>query len=239
MGGALQSPVVTPDLAERLAQDLAVILYDRRGRGGSGDTSPYTVEREIDDLAALLAQAGGTACVYGHSSGSGLALRAATRGLPITSLILHDAPFATDDDARAGADELDEKIRALLAEGRPDDAVELFFASLGLPPDMSRQLSQDPALSTLARTLPYDFAVLRDTDDSLTDMAAGVTIPALVISSATAPEWVTAMSRQVADSLPAGRHVLLESRWATSSASDDLAPVVAEFVTTSTSNAGT
>src|SRR6266536_4143304 len=107
VGGALCDRRSTAALSEALAADFAVISYDRRGRGDSGDTQPYAVEREIDDLAALIAAAGGTAAVYGHSSGAGLALRAAAHGLPITRLILHEPPFAPDNDAaRRGAQEL-------------------------------------------------------------------------------------------------------------------------------------
>src|SRR3546814_14271053 len=90
VGGALRSPVATRSLAERLAGCLTVFVYDRRGRGGSGDTPQYAVDREIEDLGALIAEAGGTAAVYGHSSGAGLALRAAAHGLPIPGIVLHD-----------------------------------------------------------------------------------------------------------------------------------------------------
>jgi len=84
----------TQELAEQLAQQFSVINYDRRGRGDSGDTAPYAVEREVEDLGALIAEAGGTASVYGHSSGAGLALNAAASGLPITRLVLHEPPYA-------------------------------------------------------------------------------------------------------------------------------------------------
>ena len=88
----------TQSLAEQLAGQLSVINYDRRGRGESGDTAPYAVEREVEDLRALITEAGGAASVYGHSSGAGLALHAAAGGLPITRLVLHEPPYRPDDE---------------------------------------------------------------------------------------------------------------------------------------------
>lgn len=90
--GALCDRSATRALAEELARTFTVINYDRRGRGDSDDTAPYAVQREIEDLAALITEAGGTAAVYGHSSGAALALHAAAHGLPITRLVLHEPP---------------------------------------------------------------------------------------------------------------------------------------------------
>lgn len=232
VGGALRSPVVTRSLAQRLARDLTVFIYDRRGRGKSGDTLPYAAEREIEDLGALIAEAGGTASVYGHSAGVGVALRAAVRGLPITRLVLHDVPFAPDEDSRTSAHELDKAIQACLASDRRNDAIELFLTSMGLPAEAARQLGQDPALPAIAHTIPYDFEVLRDTSEpggSFVDQAAGVPVPALVLSSWTSPEWMTDMSRQIADALPNGRHLHLDDHEPIVTPAE-LAPVLTEFL---------
>src|SRR5437016_12168291 len=94
--GAFNTRSQTEPLARALAARLTVLNYDRRGRGDSGDTAPYAVEREIDDIAALIQQAGGSASVFGHSSGATLALKAAA-DLPITHLVLYEPPFNTDD----------------------------------------------------------------------------------------------------------------------------------------------
>ena|SRR5215207_797470 len=85
-------------LAEQLAPRFTVVNYDRRGRGESDDTVPYAVEREVEDLAALIAEVGGTASVYGHSSGAGLAVQAAASGVPIARLVLHEPPYGGDDE---------------------------------------------------------------------------------------------------------------------------------------------
>ena len=84
-------------LAALLAEHFTVFTYDRRGRGESGDTAPYAVEREVEDIAALIDEAGGSACVYGISSGAALALEAANRGLGIERLVVYEAPFIVDD----------------------------------------------------------------------------------------------------------------------------------------------
>ena len=97
--GALgdRSHLMQQDLAAHLAQHLTVFNYDRRGRGESDDTLPYAVEREVEDIAALIVEAGGSAFVYGFSSGAVLALEAAAHGLPITKLALYEPPFIIDD----------------------------------------------------------------------------------------------------------------------------------------------
>src|SRR5918996_4092991 len=109
----------TQELAEQLARQFSVINFDRRGRGDSGDAARYAVEREVEDLGALIAEAGGKASVYGHSSGAGLALNAAASGLPITRLVLHEPPYDSDDEAsKRDSRELGEQLRVAIAEDR-------------------------------------------------------------------------------------------------------------------------
>jgi pimeloyl-ACP methyl ester carboxylesterase len=96
VGGQFCDRVLTHPTAEELAKHFTVFNYDRRGRGDSGDTQPYAIEREIEDIGALIAEAGGTASVYAHSSGASLALHAAAAGLPIARLVLHEPPYAPD-----------------------------------------------------------------------------------------------------------------------------------------------
>lgn len=229
VGGALRSPVATPDLAARLAPHLTVLLYDRRGRGRSGDTKPYAVEREIEDLAALISEAGGSAAVYGHSSGCGLALRAAAHGLPIRALVLHDTPFSTDDEERTAADEQVATIRELLSQGRRGEALEAFLAPMGVPPEMLEEMTSDPDGLALAPTIPYDFEVLDDRDVNFTELARGVRQPALVLSTRTAPPFMTEMGRRIADALPDGRQAFVENRELMVSP-DELAPPLIEFL---------
>ncbi len=113
-------------LAAALAPDFTVFAYDRRGRGDSGDTLPFAVEREVDDLEAVIDQAGGSAFVFGHSSGSVLALEAARR-LPgkIRKLALYEAPFIVDDSRPSTPPDFLPRLSGLLAAGRREEAADL------------------------------------------------------------------------------------------------------------------
>ena len=142
---------------------LTVFNYDRRGRGESGDTTPYAVEREIEDLGVLTAEAGVTAPVYAHSSGAALALHAAA-GLPITKLVLHEPPYNSEggeDRQRATQNEA-EHIKTLLAEDRRGEAVEYFWRSIGMPQEMVDEMRRTPRwaeLEAMAPTMAYDSEV--------------------------------------------------------------------------------
>jgi pimeloyl-ACP methyl ester carboxylesterase len=117
---------------ELLAAHFTVYVYDRRGRGASTDTPPYAVEREVEDLAALLADAGGSAYVYGMSSGSLLALHAAASGLAIPKLALFEPPMGAEEDRPAEL-AFTAELTELVAAGRRREAVELFHR--GCVPD--------------------------------------------------------------------------------------------------------
>jgi pimeloyl-ACP methyl ester carboxylesterase len=213
IGGALYSPVVTTDLAKHLASHLTVVRYDRRGRGDSTDTSPYALEREIEDLSALITELGGAAALYGHSAGAGLALLATRRGLPVTKLVLHDVPFAPTDEERRNSRELASRIKSALSEDRRDDALEMFLTSMGLPPQIVDPMREDPAMQAIAHTIAYEFELLNDglgARPTFLEEATGVAIPALVLSSATSPPWMTEIGRQVAGALPNGQQQALE-----------------------------
>ena len=80
--------------AQALGNHFTTVDYDRRGRGDSGDTLPYAVDRELEDLDALIGEVGGPAHLYGHSSGAGLVLRAVAAGLPVDRFVLHDPPYS-------------------------------------------------------------------------------------------------------------------------------------------------
>jgi pimeloyl-ACP methyl ester carboxylesterase len=222
-------------LAEQLEQHAMVINYDRRGRGDSGEIGQYTVEREIEDLAALLKKVGGTAAVYGHSSGAALALHAAAYGLPITKLVLHEPPFALneDDEQRRRSQEIAENIKALLAQERRRDAVELFLTTTGMPPAMAAQMSDDPAMRANAHTIPYDpFEILHVSSRggaTPIEQASGVTVPTLALAGGASFPFMIETAVQLSDAMPSGRHVVLDGQEHVV-APDVLAPVLAEFL---------
>ena len=155
-----------PALAARLAPDFTVYHYDRRGRGDSGDTAPYAVEREVEDLAALITQAGGTACVYGSSSGGALALEAAAAGLPISRLAVFEAPFVVDDSREQIPRTWVADLAGLVAAERRGDAIRYFMTKgIGLPGLVVTMMKLMPAwkrMKAVAHTLPYDAEILGD-----------------------------------------------------------------------------
>jgi pimeloyl-ACP methyl ester carboxylesterase len=235
VGGAMCDRALTGPTAEELAKRFTVINHDRRGRGDSGDTLPYAVEREIEDLDALIAEAGGTASVYAHSSGAGLALRAAARGLPMARLVLHEPPYVPEDEERKRVSrEYASNLEDILSEGRRGDAVELFFTTVGMPREMVEGMRQTPRwaeLEAMAPTLAYDSGIMGDgsTGGTVpTELVGRVTAETLVLVGGASPAWIIDTARQIADALPNGRCSVLEGQEHVV-APETLAPVLTEF----------
>lgn len=238
VAGASCDRAITRPLAEELAEQFTVINYDRRGRGDSGDTQPYEVEREIEDIGALIAEAGGAASVYGHSSGAALALRAAARGLPISRLVLHEPPYAPDSEEwRRASREYGEKLRTILAEGRRGDAAALFMTTVGMPQEMVEGMRKEPwwaGMEKVAPTLAYDSEIMDDIsrDGTIpTHLLGTVPSPTLVLCGGASPEWMIDVGRQVADGLPDGKLSILEGQ-EHAVPPEVLVPVLAGFLTT-------
>lgn len=168
VAGASARRVGEASLAAALAPYFTVFAYDRRGRGDSGDTQPYAVEREVEDIEALIDQAGGSAFVFGHSSGAVLALEAA-RLLPskITKLAVYEPPFIIDDSRPPAPPDFAVHLGELAATGRRGEAVEAFMTFVGTPAEMVAQMRQSPMwpqLEALAQTFAYDAAIMADTE---------------------------------------------------------------------------
>ncbi len=232
--GAMCDRALMRPTAEELAKHFTVFNYDRRGRGDSGDTTPYAVEREIEDIGALIAEAGGTASVYAHSSGSGLVLRAAA-GLPIAKLVLHEPPYVPDvEEERRVSREYAENLEVILSEGRRAEAVELFFTTVGMPQEMVDRMRQTPRwaeLESMATTLAYDSEIMGDISSGgtvPTDLVGSVVNPALVLVGGASPAWMIDVGGQVANALPNGRLRVLEGQEHVV-APEVLVPVLAEF----------
>ncbi len=201
VGGALGDHHFYRPLAQEFATHFTVYTFDRRGRGQSGDTQPYSVEREVEDVDALLADAGRQAFVYGHSAGSALSLRAAAAGLKIAKLVLADPPFrrhgdaATDEAAQARQAEEAAKIRAFHDRGDHKGAAAFFLSGFGLPPEAVEAMLQAPGgerLIDCARALPYDYAQV---GDGLvpTALAVKAAIPTLILTAESAPDTAQAL----------------------------------------------
>ncbi len=205
-------------LAAALAPQFTVFTYDRRGGGESGDTPPYAVEREIDDIEALLACAGGSAFVFGVSSGAVLALEAANRLPGIRALALYEAPFVVDNTHPA----------------RPDDFVATMMKTVGVPVVVIAVMRVTPVwkkLKAVAHTLPYDFRMFGDTGSGKPLPAtrwAGVQVPALAIAGAKSPVWLRNAMRALADLLPECEYRVLDGQTHIVKAAAT-APVLVEF----------
>ncbi|MGY4856446.1 alpha/beta fold hydrolase [Cryobacterium sp. AP23] len=197
-------------LAALLADRFTVYVYDRRGRGASGDTLPFAVDREIDDIAALIGAAGGRAALFGMSSGGALALAAAAElGTAVTVLAVYEVPVSIDLDP--GAIAYSRALAEALADGRRGDAMALFLARVGVPAEQIAGMRQAPmwaGFEAIAPTLAYDDAVL---GDGLLpyDRIEAIRVPAVVLSGERAQEFIRESARALATALAHGRHVEL------------------------------
>jgi pimeloyl-ACP methyl ester carboxylesterase len=215
VGGALndrQSPIAGIPLAELLADDFTVYAYDRRGRGDSDDKLPYGVDRELEDLAALIAEAGTPACLFGHSSGGALALEAAIAGLPVSRLAIYEPPYSMDAAAEADSKAFAARLTAMLSEGRSEDALVFWMTETGMPPDMLEGMRQSPfwqSAQRMAPTLAYDVEVMRRGGDSFVprQLIEGLRLPVLAMAGGDSPDWMRDASRSVADSAPGGSYL--------------------------------
>lgn len=222
-------------LAARLADRFTVYVYDRRGRGESGDTAPATPEREVEDLAAVLGATGGPAAVFGISSGAALVLRAAAAGLPITRLAVYESPFAPDAPTHAAQKEALRAIRAALAADRRGEALRLFMRLVGAPAIGVAVMRLTPVwrgMTALAPTLPHDLALLGADDDesALVTLAwERIRVPVLAVAGGRSPEHtLVGPTRRVAGSVPDGTFDVLDGQ---THRVDPvaLAPLLAEF----------
>jgi alpha-beta hydrolase superfamily lysophospholipase len=199
---------VHASLAELLAAHHTVLNYDRRGRGDSDDVLPYAVEREFEDLTAVIAAAGTSATVFGSSSGAILALRAAAAGLPITRLALWEPPFMVERWA-----EYVSGLADALAAGRRGDAVAAFIAQVGLPQEQIAGMRLSPVwpgLEAIAHTLAYDAAVMGDA--GLPAGLASLQIPTLVLTGTETGAWTDRAAAALVATLPCAEHRILEGQ---------------------------
>ena len=204
--GAFNDRSTGAPLAAQLSEHFTVFNYDRRGRGASGDRTLYAIEREIEDLAALITEAGGSSSVFGYSSGAVLTLKAAASGLAISRIAVYEPPFLVDDGFPQRARDVSVRLTELLSSGRRGDAVELYQKEMvGIPAEIVAQLRQAPfrsALENIAHTL--------------------------VISGGNSQARMRSAAQTLADALPNAQHRSLEGQ------THDivpavLAPVLEEF----------
>ncbi|MER7865189.1 alpha/beta fold hydrolase [Amycolatopsis japonica] len=206
-------------LAAELAAHFTVYTYDRRGRGESGDTAPFSVAREVEDIAALIKEAGGTAHVYGISSGAALALEAAKAGLPITKLAVYEFPLVVDDTRPPVPADYDERLEKAIAAGKPGTAIKTFMREgVRVPAPvvfMMQFMPAWPKLKKVAPTLRYDAALfdgLHDGTPLPEGRWASVSVPTLVMDGGKSPAWVRNGVAALAKAVPGAEHRTIEGQ---------------------------
>ena len=219
-----------------LTSRFTVYTFDRRGRGDSGDTQPYSPDREVEDLAAVMAAAvsessgpGSAVFAYGHSSGGALVLQAAASGLPLTAVASYEAPYVL-----AGTREVPEdpagRIREMVAAGRRDDAVRYWMTTVvAAPPRVVQMMEGSPAwphLEALTHTLPYDIELTGD--QGIPASLAAIAVPTLVLGGGTSPEWFHRTVQATADAVPGAELVMVEG-YDHNVPHEVIGPVLAEF----------
>ena len=218
-------------LAAELSRNFTVVCYDRRARGASGDTAPYAIEREIEDIDALIGAAGGRAALYGISSGAALALAAAASTLPVTKLALYEPPFMVGPHARQMPPDRAAVLARLIAENRRGDAVTYYMCDIiGMPrflPRVFRFLPMWRKLKAVAPSLPYDCTIMGDFELPRI-RAMSVRVPTLVVHGAKTWPVLRDAARATADAIPGAKAETLAGQ-THNVAARALAPVLERF----------
>jgi pimeloyl-ACP methyl ester carboxylesterase len=224
-----------------LTRRFTVCTFDRRGRGDSGDTPPYSPDREVADLAAVIEAASGPGplasgpltsgpFVFGHSSGAALALRAAARGVPMARVVAYEAPFVIPG-TRELAEDPSGRITALVAAGRRADAVKFWMTDVvRAPAEVIPMMENSPmwaGLQALTHTLPYELALTGDQGVPVDELAR-ITAPVLVLGGANSPDWFHRTVRATTDAIPGARLVMLDGQ-DHGAPPEVIAPVLTEF----------
>jgi pimeloyl-ACP methyl ester carboxylesterase len=234
VAGALSTRTDSSSLAAHLAPHFSVFAYDRRGRGESGDTIPYAVEREVEDIDALIGEAGGSAFLFGHSSGGALALEAALQlgGEKVKKLAIYEVPYNDDHEARRAWRAYIQQLTELLAANRRGDAIALFMQYVGMPAEQIEGMRHSPAwplLEAIAPTLAYDHAAILGEDVSVPiGRAAQVCMPTLVMNGGASYPFMYETARTLSQAIPRAQLRTLEGQ-DHGPADNVLAPVFEEF----------
>lgn len=227
-----------PALAKLLQDRFTVVTYDRRGRGGSGDNQPYSVTKEIDDIRALVAAMGGEAFIYGTSSGAVLAARAVAAGVKAKKLVMYEPPLALDGTHYPKPADYTDQIKALLRADRRADAIKLFMKVVGVPGFVVFIMGLLPmfkGLKAVAHTLPYDFAVLGDTQrggplpEEFSNALRSVTVPTLVAAGGKSADWFKHTARVVSEQFGGEKHTAIVPGQNHNASAKAVAPMLIDF----------
>ena len=209
--GCFRSMKPTLQSAKVFASEFTVYNYDRRGRGDSGNTLPYALEREVEDIEAMINAAGGRACLFGHSSGAVLALESAMRlGDKVAKIVMYDPPYVHDETAKAEYGRLSRKVCKLLEDGKNAEAMSGFLKGIGVPRVFIFliRLSRDwKTMVALAPTLAYDIALTSDMPPL--ERASRVTVPTHIVVGEKSPASIVAVAEPLAKAIPSAKFARL------------------------------
>lgn len=240
INGATQYRAFDPTmtkLAELLSKNFTVYNYDRRGRGDSGDTQPFAKEREIEDVQALIEDAGSQAMIFGVSSGAIVALDATAATPGVTKLAVYEPALVVDDSRPGVGADYVEHLNTLIAEGKRDEAAQYFLVkAVGIPAEYAAGASQDPSwpkMLAVAHTIAYDGAFTQDVMQGKplpTDRWSKATIPTLVVDGGASEAWMHHSADALSKVLPDATRQTLEGQ-THMFAPEVLAPVLEKFFT--------
>ena len=219
-------------IANLLTPQFTVLHHDRRGRGQSSDTKPYAIQREVEDIEALIDSSGGAASLFGVSSGGALAFEAAlVLGSKVKKLAMYEAPYNDDPAARQGWVKYSKELNAAIDSGRRGDAVALFMTLVGMPTDQvagMRHAPMWPGLEAVAPSLAYDAAAMGEESAIPAARAAKLTIPVLLMDGGASYPFMHTAAVTLAKAIPKGQQRTLEGQ--THDVSPQvLAPVLIKF----------
>jgi pimeloyl-ACP methyl ester carboxylesterase len=228
VGGALARRDGGKPLASKLKDRFTVYTYDRRGRGESSDTKPYTVDREIEDLGTLIEKAGNRAYLYGVSSGAALVLQVAAKLGPekVPKLAVYEAPYGQRE---RDFNEQKNRTNQLVQTGKPGEAAEFFLSAIGTPPPVLEDMKRSPdweGIKKIDFTLAYDYAVLGS--GSVPDTVKRITVPTLVMDGEKAADFIRSSADRIAELIPHAQRQTLEGQ-THQAAPEVVAPLLTAF----------
>ena len=204
--GALNTRKTGASLAKLLAARFTVVSYDRRGRGNSTDTAPYSPQREVEDLASLVGAVGVPVFLYGHSSGAAIVLLTAVKHPKmVRKLAIYEAPYVLDKNASKAADEYYRTLKRFLASGRNNDAVALFVRRVGVSDKQIQAMRRMPmwrGLERLAPTLAYDIEVMGRGLSLPTALLSRIAVPTLVMHGGAGAPSMRDTARAISEAIP-------------------------------------
>ncbi len=214
--GALNTRKTGAKLAKILSSHFTVISYDRRGRGDSTDVQPYSPNREVEDLEAVINEIGEPVYLYGHSSGAAIVFEAAiTLNNQIKKIAIYEAPYTVDDTATKAAKEYNKKLKSILSKGHKNDAIALFMQYIGVSEKQTQAMKHLPmwkGLVAMAPTLAYDSDILGVGHSLPSSHVKNISSPALLMNGSSSPEFMKIVAEKLSRTIPKAQYRSLDGQ---------------------------